>query len=210
MKPEAITFDCYGTLIDWETGLLAELRPRLPGLTDAEILKRYAQLEAELEAGPYRPYRELLGKIEQRMGLEPGGLAASLPGWPPFPDTVRALKRLGKDHWLAVVSNIDDDLFEGTQARLGVAFDQVVTAKQVRSYKPKLAHFEAVLDRLMLKPQQVLHAAQSLFHDIAPAKAMGFRTCWITRRGLGATLPSPVKADFEFPDVKSLADHLAA
>lgn len=216
----AITFDCYGTLVDWETGILGALRPllRAHGHTPADdvILGHYAELEAAAEAGPYRSYRQVLrgvvdgfGKVfafapdpEQRTCLE-----ASLPSWCPFPDTVAALAALSKRYRLAVVSNVDDDLFRQTSAALGVRFDRVVTAQQVGAYKPNVQLFQRALAALALPAARVLHAAQSLYHDIGPAQTLGVTTVWVQRRhadGFGATPPAPARPDLVVPDLGSL------
>lgn len=209
---EAITFDCYGTLVDWEAGILAALRPRLQGVSDLQILERYAALEADAEKGPYQSYRQVLGKVERGFGLPEGELADTVRSWPLFKDTVDALRKLAHPYWLVIVSNIDDDMFAETARALSVPFDHVVTASVVKSYKPSPAHFHEALKRLSLKPSQVMHAAQSLYHDIAPARALGFHTAWIDRRrgldGTGATPSSKAMPDYAFPDLKSLADHL--
>ena len=216
------SFDCYGTLIDWERGILTALRGllRRQGVPcdDERLLTLYAAFEAEAEAGPYMPYREVLRRVMVRMAaafsfpLEAADedcLAASLADWPAFPDTVAALRRLETRYRLAIVSNVDDDLFAGTRPRLGVDFDVVTTAQQVRSYKPATAHFTTALARLGLPPAEVLHVAQSLFHDIPPAKSLGMTTVWVNRRagrpGFGATPPANARPDLEVPDLRSLA-----
>jgi 2-haloacid dehalogenase len=163
------------------------------------------------------PYRDILRQVMVRMAaalpfpLETGDedcLAASLADWPPFPDTVAALRALKTRYRLAIVSNIDDDLFAGTRPRLGVELDAVITAQQVRSYKPGTAHFTTALARLALPPAEVLHVAQSLFHDVAPAKSLGMTTVWVNRRagrpGFGATPPAEARPDLEVPDLRSL------
>ena len=217
----ALTFDCYGTLIDWESGILTALRALLRrrgvACDDERLLTLYAAFEAEAEAGPYAPYRDILRRVTARMAaalsfaLETGDeecLAASLADWPAFPDTVAALRALGARYRLAIVSNVDDDLFAGTRPRLGVALDSVTTAQQVRSYKPGIAHFRTALSRLALPPAEVLHVAQSLFHDVAPAKSLGMTTVWVNRRagrpGFGATPPAEARPDLEVPDLRSL------
>jgi len=199
-----ITFDCYGTLIDWESGILGVLRPMLRshrlGLNDQGILELYAAIESRLEAGPYLPYRQVLEMTVERLAARLGFAAtaeemASLPEsvriWTPFPDTVRALARLKVRYKLAILSNIDDDLFAGSAKRLEVPFDQVVTAQQVGSYKPTLKNFEVLLERIGVPREAVLHVAQSRFHDIRPAKQLGLSTVWVNRRrdrrGTGAT-----------------------
>ncbi len=218
---EALTFDCYGTLIDWERGivasveaLLAELRAPLDPET---VLAQYGRFEPAAEQGPFRSYREVLRDVARAFGAEYGvpldgaaadAFASSVSAWPPFPDTVSALARLATRYRLAVVSNVDDDLFAGSARVLGVPFDQVVTAQQVRSYKPAPAHFHEVLRRLELPRTRVLHVAQSLYHDIAPARALGFTCVWVNRRagraGGGATPPSEARPDLEVPDLASL------
>jgi 2-haloacid dehalogenase len=219
---DAITFDCYGTLIDWERGLLDALNPVLAAhgaghLAGDGLLERFAGLESEIQTGPYRPYREVLEEVLRRLATDLGFRAsadevrtfgASVARWPPFSDTVPALRALGARFRLAVVSNVDDDLFAGSAAQLGVRFAEVVTAQQVRSYKPARAHFDEVLRRLALPRERVLHVAQSLFHDIAPAKALGFTCVWVNRRvgrsGGGATAPARATPDLEVPDLATL------
>jgi 2-haloacid dehalogenase len=217
----ALTFDCYGTLVDWERGILTALqsllRRRGVACDDERLLEMYAAFEAEAEAGPYMPYRAILRRAMVRMAaalsfpLEPGDedcLGASLADWPPFPDTVAALRALKTRYRLAIVSNVDDDLFAGTRAHLGIEFDALVTAQQVRSYKPATGHFTTALARLALPPGEVLHVAQSLFHDVPPAKSLGMSTVWVNRRagrrGSGATPPADARPDVEVPDLRSL------
>jgi 2-haloacid dehalogenase len=221
---DAITFDCYGTLIDWERGILDALGSILAAHgrepPDGEwLLRGFARLEAEVEQGPFRPYRAVLRDVVRGLGREVGfrptdaeaeSFAASVAQWPPFPDTVRALGALGAHYRLAVVSNVDDDLFAGTARQLGVTFAEVVTAQQLRSYKPAPAHFHEVLRRLDLPGDRVLHVAQSLYHDIAPARELGWATVWVNRRagkrGGGATAPAQAKPDLVVSDLASLAD----
>ena len=149
-----ITFDCYGTLIDWETGMLSAFRSLFCRngniISDNKLLELYGEAEAELEAGPYQRYRTVLSETVQAMGRELGvsitahdgrQFAASVPRWEPFPDTVACLQALGRRYKLGIISNIDDDLFAGTQRKLGVKFDLIVTAEQVQSYKPSLWNF---------------------------------------------------------------------
>jgi len=220
---DALTFDCYGTLIDWERGLLDALEPVLtahgvanPG-GDA-LLERFAVLESQVQAGEFTAYREVLEEVLRRMGADLGfspapeqvkAFGSSVLVWPPFGDTIPALRTLGARYRLAVVSNVDDDLFAGSAAQLGVAFDQVVTAQQVRSYKPATAHFHEVLSRLDLPRDKVLHVAQSMFHDVVPAKALGFTCVWVNRRagrpGGGATAAAHAVPDLEVPDLATLA-----
>jgi 2-haloacid dehalogenase len=149
----------------------------------------------------------------REMAFTPGDeeaetFAASVGQWPPFGDTVDGLRALAARYRLAIVSNVDDDLFAGSAAQLGVTFAEVVTAQQVKSYKPALAHFHEVLRRLDLPMERVLHVAQSLYHDIAPAKELGFTCVWVNRRvgkgGGGATAPATASPDMEVPDLRTL------
>ncbi|HEX5591399.1 MAG TPA: haloacid dehalogenase type II [Candidatus Limnocylindrales bacterium] len=220
---DAVTFDCYGTLIDWEAGILAGLRavlePREIAPSDDELLERYAEAEAAVEAGPYRRYREVLGLGLQAVAagygaeLDPAEVevfGGSVADWPAFPDSAAALARLKTRFRLGVLTNCDDDLFAASNRRLGVDFDWVVTAEQARGYKPRLENFELLLERLDVPSARILHVAQSLFHDHVPAKAMGLRTVWIDRRhdrdGFGATPPAEATPDARFPDMASFAE----
>lgn len=222
-KFEVLSFDCYGTLVDWEAGILASLgamlRKRGLALRDDDLLALYAAIESEEEAGEYRPYRDILARslrrVFQRCGAtssaaQERAFANSVGDWPPFADTVAALQRLRRRYKLAILSNVDDDLFARTNGRLGVAFDWIVTAEQARSYKPNARHFELARQRFFIPKERHLHVAQSLFHDIAPAKAAGIATVWINRRagrdGFGATPPSNARPDWTFPDMKSFAE----
>ena len=218
-----LTFDCYGTLIDWETGILAAVMPVLArrGIAaDAEqILQLYVKHEAEQEAGPYKPYRDVLqgvmAGIASELGFVPTAaelqvLPDSVGHWPPFADTVVALTRLQTRYKLVIISNIDDAMFAATNALLHVAFDDIITAQQVGSYKPSQQNFHFALARLGVSPQHALHVAQSLYHDHMPAKALGLTTVWVHRKsrlpGTGLTLPSQVSPDLEVPDLRSLVD----
>ena len=219
---EAITFDCYGTLIDWETGIAAALGPMLAahGATvDAEaLLETYGRFEAAAEAGPYLRYREVLARAARGVcdtfGVEPTddevrAFAGSVGEWPAFPDSAAALARLQTRFGLGVLTNCDDDLFALSNAKLGVRFDWIVTAQQVGSYKPDERNFEVAFERLGLPRDRILHVAQSLFHDHVPARRLGLATVWINRRhgraGTGATLPAAVTPDLTFPDMASFA-----
>ncbi len=220
---KVLTFDCYGTLVDWESGLLGALRPILQkhgkGLPEAELLRIYSELEGQEEAEEYRPYRHILEKIVRclgrRLGFSPSDQeAASLPDsirdWLPFPDTVEALRRLKTRYKLAIVSNIDDDLFAHTARRLEVSFDQVITAQQCRSYKPSLNNFRTAIERIGLGPEAILHCAESRRHDIAPARQLGLANVWVnrhaTRPGASASGKGVAVPDLEVPDLKTLAD----
>jgi 2-haloacid dehalogenase len=225
----AISFDCYGTLIDWESGILPALRRVLGShgqsqrLSDAAILELYGEFEAEAESGRYQNYRDVLQSVVRafadRLHFEASSaeirsLHESVHAWPPFPDTVAALRELRKRYKLVVISNIDDDLFAETRKHLDVEFDDVITAEQARSYKPSLNNFQMALRTLALSPDRLLHAAQSIYHDVEPARSLGISTVWVNRNsarpGIGAVrgsaaLASKKRADFEVPDLASLA-----
>lgn len=220
----ALTFDCYGTLVDWESGILRALKPLLAvhgvRLDDETLLARYAAYEAAEEGGEYQPYRDVLrgvvGRFAAGAGFTPeekelDRLPTSLARWPLFADTRGALEALGERLPLVICSNVDDDLFEATQEALGVEFERVVTASYCRSYKPDPRHFRVALALLDLPASRVLHVAQSRFHDIAPARALGMRTAWINRTsrrpGVGVAPPPPAgsEPDLELPDLASLA-----
>jgi 2-haloacid dehalogenase len=218
----AISFDCYGTLINWESGILPVLRAVLAShgqsLPDAAILELYGEFEAEAESGPYQSYRDVLQAVVRafadRLRFQAGSaeiqsLAESVRAWPPFPDTVPALRELRKRCKLVVISNIDDDLFAETQKRLGVEFSAVITAEQARSYKPSLNNFQMALRTLGISPDRLLHAAQSVYHDVVPARSLGISTAWVNRAsarpGIGAVRASKGNPDLEVPDLASLA-----
>jgi 2-haloacid dehalogenase len=219
---EALTFDCYGTLIDWEAGILAGLRPVLAARgvepADDDLLEVYAGFEAAAEAGPYLSYRDILGRclreVAAHYGVEPddGDVAAfsdSVGEWPAFADSADALASLHARFRLGVITNCDDDLFERSAARLRTTFDWVVSARSAGSYKPDPHNFEVAFERLGLPRERILHVAQSLFHDHVPAKRLGLKTVWIDRRhdrpGFGATPPADVEPDATFPDMASFA-----
>lgn len=221
----AIAFDCFGTLIDWEAGILAALaalfeRHRITSPPPAgDLLALYAELEAKAQAGPYRPYREILEDVATgfatRMGfplpaMDRGILTDSIRHWPAFPDTGQALRRLKTKYKLAVISNIDDDLFERAVPRLGIGgsagLDALVTAEQVRSYKPGHAHFLTVLDRLGIQRSELLIAACSHRHDIAPANELGIPTCHVDRNQLGASGYADATPTMTVRSIAELAD----
>jgi 2-haloacid dehalogenase len=216
---QAITFDCYGTLIDWESAILRVLRPMLfehgKPMADQEILALFAELEPPIQSAGYKPYRfvleEVLRGVGQRCGFsvstdEARSLAASLKNWMPFPDTVAALHALKSKYRLGIISNTDDDLFSETARHLQVTFDWVITAEQARAYKPARAIFELALKKIGLRPERILHAGQSVFHDVIPAKQMGMSTVLVTRRGPGAVKRASAQPDLEVLDLKTLAE----
>ncbi len=217
---EAMTFDCYGTLIDWETGLLAALRPVVAGhgaeADDERLLEAYGRHEAAIQAGPYVSYREVVGGslrgIGADLGFEPSddevaAFADSVGDWPAFEDSPDALARLKQRYRLGVITNCDDDLFARSNERLGVEFDWIVTAQQARGYKPGPQPFALAAERIDVPEARVLHVAQSLFHDHVPAKAAGRTTVWVDRRGarVGGAKP-PAEPDLTVPDMRTLAD----
>jgi 2-haloacid dehalogenase len=216
-----ISFDCYGTLINWEAGILPALHTVLSrhqlNLEDSALLELYGESEAEAESGPYQKYRDVLQSVVrafgQRLGFQPSSddmrtLSESVPVWPPFPDTVAALQNLKSRFKLAIISNIDDDLFAKTQKLLGVEFDAVITAEQARSYKPSLRNFQLALQRLGIHPAHLLHIGQSIYHDVLPAQSLGIATVWVNRKsarpGVGAVRPAEGKPDLEVPDLAIL------
>ena len=221
---ELLTFDCYGTLIDWETGILSALHRILSAhgkkIDDAALLRLYGDFEQLSEQGAFHPYREVLECVVRQFGKEFGfiptaaetrSLPDSLPGWKPWPDTVAALQQLKSRFRLAILSNVDDDLFAGTRPQLGVEFDEVITAQQAQAYKPSLKLFEIALTRVNTPAHRVLHVGQSIFHDVVPAQALGLATVWVNRPfarpGIGAVKSAEAKPDLT---VSSLAELAAA
>ena len=228
-KYEVLSFDCYGTLVDWESGIISGLRPVLGShgveATDDEILDLHARTEHGLQAtskkGAYLKYRDVLGEevreAGRRWGFDPSpsevqALPDSVRYWLPFPDTVNALRALKGRYRLAIISNIDDGLFALTARYLEVEFDYIVTAEQAGTYKPSPENFELALERIGVAPGKLLHVAESLFHDHVPAKRMGLDTVWVHRRaakgGFGATPTAEAEPDLEVPDLECLVSAL--
>ncbi len=216
---KTLTFDCYGTLIDWEAGLTRSFEqifgPQALSRRQ-ELFETYVQIEAHIEGGAYRPYREILNEVVGRLGRRYGWkltakrrflLPELLPTWAPFADTNDALKRLKKKYRLGLLSNIDRDLFARTAKQFPIAFDFVVTAQDVQSYKPALGHFHHMLEKHAEK-QSTLHVAQSQCHDGRPANELGIAFAWINRYNEPAD--REVIASGVYPDLKSLADTLLA
>jgi len=217
-----LSFDCYGTLIDWESGILGYLHPLLRSkgcdASDGQILNLYSECEPRQQDLSYRSYREVLNSVMRDFGrefhvdftdAEVSGLADSIRGWEPFSDTVPALRRLKSRYKLAVLSNIDDDLFAFTAPKLGVKLDALVTAQQAQGYKPSLRNFELLLERLSIDQSRLLHVAESLYHDVVPARALGIATVWVNRRQgkpAAATRMAAAVPDIEVPTVASLAE----
>lgn len=194
MSERWATFDCYGTLVDWRGGMRRELE-RLFGLERAdELLTRYHELEPELQTeSPGLSYREVLTHVLERLAEEQGvalpegeasALARSLPNWPVFPDTAPALGEARRRGWrLAILSNTDRDLIDASMVAIGIAFHPVVVASEIGSYKPAPRHWEAFRELTGATPETHVHVAQSMYHDIVPASALGLRCIWINRLG---------------------------
>lgn len=219
---EILTFDCYGTLINWEAGILSALHRILSAhgkkIDDATLLELYGDFEHRSEQGPYQPYREVLGSVVDQFGAElkftptpdeVGSLSESLATWQPWPDTVAALRQLKTRFRLAILSNVDDDLFATTRPKLGVDFDEVITAQQARAYKPSLKIFELALNRIQTPAHRVLHVGQSVYHDVIPAQSLGLATVWVNRpsarAGVGAVKSAEAKPDLTVRSLEELA-----
>jgi 2-haloacid dehalogenase len=224
---KALSFDCYGTLIDWERGILAALAPLRDrtGVSADDLLSAYGKIEHEVEEDfPSLPYSQLLEKVHaglsRRFGVpgdveEAAKLGASVGDWPAFPDSAEALRYLKQHFKLVILSNVDRLSFAGSNARLGVEFDHIFTAQDIGSYKPDVRNFEYLLARLSeagIEKGALLHVAQSLFHDHVPANRLGIASAWIDRRhdkpGGGATvLPDTMPHyDFRFTSLGELAE----
>jgi 2-haloacid dehalogenase/putative hydrolase of the HAD superfamily len=221
VRDRVLTFDCYGTLIDWESGIAgafatAAARAGRPAPPRDALLEAYAAAEAEVEAGPWRPYREVLAaaaaRAAQTLGwslddARSGFLAESLPSWAPFPDTNPALERLARRFRLGILSNVDEDLLAATRRHLPVEWDPVVTAEAVRSYKPAHAHWVEARRRLGPAAREWTHVAASHYHDVTPAVELGLPVVWVNRTGrtLDAAAPRP---DHEVRSLAEAADLL--
>lgn len=230
---EALSFDCYGTLIDWEAGIAAVLRAWADrhglALTDEDLLTAYSAHEARAEEEhPAELYPQILARAIRSLGVQLSvpvseddarALASSVPDWPAFPDSVDALERLSRRYRLIILSNVDRESFAASNRRLGVTFTSILTAEDIGSYKPSPRNFDALqaeVRRLGIGEGRLLHVAQSLFHDHVPAKAIGLPTVWINRRhdrpGWGATPEpaAPVTPDWAFPSMAAFADAVEA
>jgi 2-haloacid dehalogenase len=185
------SFDCYGTLIDWDGGVRAELARVFDDERADPLLVRYHEIEPDLQRDGARSYRDVLTDTMRRLGAPPGsehGLAESLPGWRAFPEVHGALEELRRRGWkLAILSNTDDDFIAASQVQIGVPFDEVVVAQEIGSYKPAHRHWEEFFSRTHAPRERHVHVAASLFHDIAPAGELGLRSVWINRTGEPAT-----------------------
>ena len=214
MEPyDIITFDCYGTLIDWESGIISAFQSAAAKdgveLRGDQIIEAYAAEESSVESEHYLSYREVLCETASRVAAKlgwnlpverAGFIAASLPEWQPFPDTNPALERLAHRFQLGILSNIDDDLLTATRKHFTANFDLIVTAQQVKSYKPGLAHFKEAIVRAGEK--RLLHAAQSYFHDVVPTRELGIPVVWINRKGGRIEPGAPVPTH----EVRTLAE----
>ncbi|MGF6372244.1 2-haloacid dehalogenase [Paraburkholderia sp. RAU6.4a] len=227
---DTLTFDCYGTLIDWESGILEGLRPLLERartpLTRDEVLEAHARHESSQQNfTPAKRYQELLPIVYKRMAEEWGlpytheecvAYGQSIRNWPAFADSALALQYLKKHYKLVILSNIDNESFTFSNARLQVEFDAIITAEDVGSYKPSPRNFEYMLQKLDqrgIKKEKILHTAESLFHDHKPANEFGLASCWIYRRhsqpGFGATMNPGSQPDIDFR-FDSMADFVDA
>ncbi len=220
---EVLTFDCYGTLINWEAGILPVLHHVLAAhgkkADDATLLKLYGDFEMLSEQGEFHPYRTVLESVVRRFGASMGfsptdaeaaSLPNSLPSWKPWPDTVEALRKLKSRFRLVILSNVDDDLFAATRPKLGVEFDDVITAQQAQAYKPSFKMFELALSRVGAPAHRVLHVGQSIYHDVIPAQALGLATVWVNRPsarpGVGAVKAAEAQPDLTVTSLQELAD----
>ncbi len=212
---KAITFDCYGTLINWPRGIVDAFRPTLHrngiDFDTQQLLSIYALHERRIQHLEYRSYREILIEVARecfgQFGVEADEecVIRNLPNWRTFPDVVPSLRALAPHYPLVIVSNIDDDLMASTLEHLeqGFRFADVVTAEQVRSYKPRLTHFKEALRRISYEPGEVLHVAESRYHDVAPANELGFITAWVNR-GSSASGPGSSEPDLEVKSIESI------
>jgi 2-haloacid dehalogenase len=202
------TFDCYGTLIDWNGGIRSELARVFGEERADEQLQRYHELEPELEADGKLSYRQVMTEAMRRLGApegDAGGLADSLPRWQPFPEVGPALEEARRRGWsLAILSNSDPDLIAASKTLLGVPFDETVVASEIGSYKPALGHWREFTARTGADPDRHVHVAASLFHDVAPAGELGLPSIWINRLG---ERPGP-EPTIELTDLAGLPDAL--
>lgn len=216
-----LSFDCYGTLIDWESGILSAIHPLCARYSietpDRELLELYGRFERQVQhQTPFVNYRGVLRGVAasfcSHFGIDLENescgqqiLADSVGDWPPFPDTVDALTMLGSRFKLAILSNVDDDMFQLSQVHLGTEFDWVITSEQIGSYKPSPENFHFARRIMGVDPSQHVHVAQSQFHDIAPASSLGWKTVWVNRSGAASTPLVDSQPDLEVPDLASLA-----
>ena len=215
---DALTFDCYGTLVDWLGGVRAALGrlPSLAGLDLDRLVRERDAIDRELVLAPYRPYGAILRESLRRAAelqdrelapVDADAFAASMPCWPAFEEAPEVLRRLARRYRLAILSNVESATLRASVDALGAPIESCVTAEELRSYKPARAHFDAALQRLALPKERVLHAACSLFHDLRPAGELGWRTAWVNRED--EPIPPDLACDFVVPDLASLELALA-
>ena len=221
-KFDWLSFDCYGTLIDWETGISDAVGNALAGhdiyLSRAEILDLFAEVEPQIQTGgAFLEYRRVLRRVMAMIGVTMGFqftesdltcLSDTLPSWPIFADTRPALRAMKSRYKLAIISNVDDDLFARTEQVLEVPFDAVITAEQARSYKPDQRNFDLAQERMGVEKSAWLHIGESLYHDVEPANRLGISSVWVNRSagGGGATRPTDAQPDFTAPDLATLVE----
>jgi 2-haloacid dehalogenase len=222
-----MTFDCYGTLIDWETGIVKLIKPLLKQkgieITSEEILRLYSELESNAEKGDFVDYKTILRKVTadlfSKLKIEPTKdekeiLINGFRRFEPFPDTIAALERLGKKFDLGIISNVDKDIFNYTVKKLSIDIHNIFTSESVKSYKPSLEVFRFALKKMNAKMDEVIHVAQSIYHDITPANKMGITTVLVNRSkmrgGFGAVpkVEPTFSADFVVKDLKTLVNLL--
>ncbi len=214
MPIDWITFDCYGTLIDWERGITDALLPLLgPGTDRRELAQRYIEIEAEVEKGGHRPYRDVLDLASRHLLVERGRpigddqaspVPGSLPSWPPFPEVPGALAELRRRGYrYAILSNVDNDLLAASIGRMGIEPDLAITAEDARSYKPARGHWRHFEERTGAGKNDTIHVAASLYHDIRPTTTWGYRNVWIARRIEALRGAEPTRI---LPDLTQLPD----
>jgi 2-haloacid dehalogenase len=206
------TFDCYGTLIDWERGIMDAFKGLWPDADAAVLLQTYHEVEPHVQLGSGRSYREILAEVLTRVAEQhdlplarPDALSESLPEWPPFPETTQSLTALRERGWsLAILSNTDPDLLDASIRRMEVEIDLRITVAEAGSYKPAHGHWQRFTSQTGAGSDRHVHVARSLFHDIAPARELGLKTVWINR----AAETTDLGPDVELPDLRGLADAL--
>ena len=217
---KVLTFDCYGTLIDWESGILSTLRPILSryqkDINDTQIIELYNEFERKIQSeNEYVNYKEVLKRVMQKFGnkfefspssSELNCLINSLWSWEAFPDTILSLKKLKEKYKIGIISNIDNDLFALTKKQLQVKFDWIITAEQVKSYKPSLNNFKYAIEKIGISSDQILHIAQSIYHDITPTNSIDLPNVWVNRKNISKFEKCP--ADLEVPDLKTLVSRI--
>ena len=216
-KIKLLSFDCYGTLVDWKKGVLDTLESCMTAndvpISREDLFELFLQEDSKMITGEYQSYREILARIldgiSGQIGIGPGRidrylLSDHFDRWLPFPDTVKSLIKLGEHYKLAIISNVDDDLFSITNRLLEVEFDYIITARQLGSYKPAARNFEAALGHFQLDNSQIVHVAQSIYHDIIPSNKLDWNNVWVNRYGEPERTDPDEFPDLEVPDLASL------